>query len=245
VAGGLLALSGANSYSGLTTVSNGTLNVQSGGAVGLLTVQSNSQAVINGVAGDTSVSTGGILSGSGSVGALSLSSGSLLNPGNSPGTLTAASAVVSGGSVYNWQISAINGIPGKNWDLLNVTGLLDMSGVSSSNKWNLVVTGDSGFTGWTDTNSYSYVFAQAANVSGFSSVAGTDITDLFNISTSGIASVPNASFNSAGDFKVVVGSSGGFTTLNLMAVPEPSAGALLIFGLGGLLFTRVVRRAKV
>ena len=54
-----------------------------------------------------------------------------------------------------------------------------MSGLSHANKWNLVVTGDSGaLTGWTDTNSYSYVFAQAANVSGFSSVAGTDITDL-------------------------------------------------------------------
>ena len=244
VAGGLLALSGANSYSGLTTVSNGTLNVQSGGAVGLLTVQSNSQAVINGVAGDTSVSAGGALSGSGSVGALRLSSGSLLNPGNSPGTLTAASAAVSGGSIYNWQISAINGIPGTNWDLLNVTGLLDMSGVSSSNKWNLVVTGDSGFTGWTDTNSYSYVFAQAASVSGFSSLEGTDITSLFNISTSGISNVPNSSFNSAGDFKVIVGSSGGFTTLNLMAVPEPSVGALFMFGLGGLLLTRMFRRTE-
>ena len=244
VAGGLLALSGANSYSGSTTVSSGTLNVQSGGTVGILSVQNSSQAVINGTAGDTLVNSGGALSGSGSVGALSLSSGSLLNPGNSPGTLTAASAVVSGGSIYNWQISAIAGAPGTNWDLLSVTGLLDMSGLSSANKWNLVVTGDSGFTGWTDTNSYSYVFAQAANVSGFSSVAGTDITDLFNISTSGIASVPNASFNSTGDFKVVVGSSGGFTTLNLMAVPEPSAGALLMFGLGGLLFTRAMGRKK-
>jgi autotransporter-associated beta strand protein len=244
VAGGLLALSGANSYSGSTTVSSGTLNVQSGGTVGLLSVQNSSQAVINGTAGDTLVNSGGALSGSGSVGALSLSSGSLLNPGNSPGTLTAASAVVSGGSIYNWQISAIAGAPGTNWDLLSVTGLLDMSGLSDANKWNLVVTGDSGFTGWTDTNSYSYVFAQAANVSGFSSVEGTDITDLFNISTSGIASVPNASFNSTGDFKVVVGSSGGFTTLNLMAVPEPSAGALLMFGLGGLLFTRALGRKK-
>ena len=244
VAGGLLALSGANSYSGLTTVSNGTLNVQSGGAIGLLNVQNNSQAVINGVAGDTSVSAGGALSGSGSVGALRLSSGSLLNPGNSPGTLTAASAAVSGGSIYNWQISAINGAAGVNWDLLNVTGLLDMSGVSSSNKWNLVVTGDSGFTGWTDTNSYSYVFAQAASVSGFSSLEGTDITSLFNISTSGISNVPNSSFNSAGDFKVIVGSSGGFTTLNLMAVPEPSVGALFMFGLGGLLLTRMFRRTE-
>ncbi|NBU71456.1 MAG: PEP-CTERM sorting domain-containing protein [Bacteroidetes bacterium] len=41
-----------------------------------------------------------------------------------------------------------------------------------------------------------------------------------------------------------MGSSGGFTTLNLMAVPEPSVGALFMFGLGGLLLTRMFRRTE-
>jgi len=123
-----------------------------------------------------------------------------------------------------------------------VTGLLDMSGVTSANKWNLVVTGDSGFTGWTDTSSYSYLFAQATSVSGFSSTVGTDITSLFNITTSGITSSPNSSFNANGDFKVVVGSADGLTTLNLMAVPEPSTGAMLMFGLVGLVGVRALRR---
>ena len=113
-----------------------------------------------------------------------------------------------------------------------------MSGVTSANKWNLVVTGDSGFAGWTDTSSYSYVFAQAASVSGFDSTVGTDVTSLFNITTSGIASKPNASFNANGDFKVVVGSANGVTTLNLMAVPEPSSGGLLLLGLGVVAWLR-------
>jgi hypothetical protein len=103
----------------------------------------------------------------------------------------------------------------------------------------LVVTADSGFAGWTDTSSYSYVFAQAANVSG---LVGTDITNLFNITTSGIASLPNAPYNANGDFKVVVGSANGFTTLNLMAVPEPSTGLLVFSALGILALRRSFRR---
>jgi hypothetical protein len=157
--------------------------------------------------------------------------------------LTAASAIVLGGSTYNWEISALTGTAGTTWDLFSVTNLLDMSGVTSTNKWNLVVTGDSGFAGWTDTSSYSYIFAQAASVSGFNSAVGTDVTSLFNITTApGITSKPNSSFNVNGDFKVVVGSANGFTTLNLMAVPEPSTGSMMGLGLAGLVATRLLRR---
>jgi hypothetical protein len=178
------------------------------------------------------------------VGALTLNSGGLLNPGNSPGKLTASAAIVLGGATYNWQISALQGTAGADWDLFSVTGLLDMSGLTSSNPWNLVITADSGFTGWTDSSSYSYAFAEAGSVSGFSPTAGTDITSLFNITTSGITSLPNASYNPNGDFKVVVGSANGLTTLNLVAVavPEPSTGSLMMFGLGGLLLNRILRR---
>ena len=218
-----LTLGGANTYTGGTTVSGGSL-------------------VVNGSIGNVAVNTSGSLGGSGTVGALTLNSGGSLNPGNSPGTLTAASAIVLGGSTYNWQISTLTGTAGTNWDLFSVTGLLNMSDVTSANKWNLVVTGDSGFTGWTDTSSYGYVFAQAASVSGFSSVDGTDVTSLFNITTSGITSMPNSSFNPNGDFKVVVGSANGLTTLNLMAVPEPSTGAMLVIGLVGLVGMRALRR---
>jgi hypothetical protein len=205
---------------------------------------SSGTAIVNGSAGAVTVNTGGSLGGSGTVGALTLNSGGLLNPGNSPGTLTAASAIVLGGSTYNWQITSLAGTAGTNWDLLSVSGLLDMTGVTSSSKWNLVVTGDSGFTGWTGTSEYSYVFAQAASVSGFSSVVGTDVTSLFNITTAGIANLPNSSSIPAGEFKVTVGSVGGLTTLNLMAVPEPSAASLMGIGLGALMILRTFRRRQ-
>jgi autotransporter-associated beta strand protein len=241
---GTTTLAAANAYSGATTVNLGTLKVASGGSISSssTTVNTGGTFDVGGTAGSVQVNSGGLLKGSGLVGAFTLASGGTLTPGNSPGTLTAASAIVLGGSTYNWEISALTGTAGTTWDLFSVTNLLDMSGVTSANKWNLVVTGDSGFAGWTDTSSYSYVFAQAASVSGFSSVDGTDVTSLFNITTSGIASKPNASFNVNGDFKVVVGSANGVTTLNLMAVPEPSTGSMMGLGLAGLVATRLLRR---
>jgi hypothetical protein len=198
---------------------------------------------VNGTAGAVTVNNGGSLGGSGSVGALNLNSGGTLTPGNSPGTLTAASATILGGSTYNWQISALTGTAGTAWDLFSVTGLLDMTGVTDANKWNLVVTADGAFTGWTDTNEYSYVFAQAASVSGFSTTVGTDVTSLFNITSSGITSLPNSSYNANGDFKVLVGrGSNDVITLNLQAIPEPSTGSMLTLGIAGLVATRLLRR---
>ena len=246
-----LVLAGNNSFSGATTVNLGTLKVASGGSISSssTTVNNGGTFDVGGTAGNVQVNSGGLLKGSGSVGAFTLASGGSLTPGNSPGTLTAASAIVLGGSSYNWEISALTGTAGTNWDLFSVTGLLNMSDVTSANKWNLVVTGDSGFAGWTDTSSYSYVFAQAASVSGFSSTVGTDVTSLFNITTSGIASKPNASFNVNGDFKVFVGSGtdgngNQITTLNLMAVPEPSTGAMFVLGLVGLVGIRALKRRQ-
>jgi len=245
---GTTTLSGTNTYTGATTVSQGTLLVGTTGSIASSSAVVNGGLLnVNGAAGAITVNTGGNLGGSGTVGALTLNSGGLLNPGNSPGKLTASSAIVLGGATYNWQISALQGTAGTNWDLLSVTGLLDMSGVTSANKWNLVITADGSFTGWTDNRSYDYVFAQAANLSlasGFSTATGTDVTSLFNITTSGITSLPNASSSPNGDFKVVVGSVGGLTTLNLMAVPEPSAASLMGIGLASLIILRRFRRRE-
>jgi fibronectin-binding autotransporter adhesin len=243
---GSMTLSAVNGYTGATSLKQGSLLVASNASIASSSGTTVDGGIlnVNGTAGAVTVNTGGSLGGSGTVGALTLNSGGLLNPGNSPGTLTAASAIVLGGSTYNWQITSLAGTAGTNWDLLSVSGLLDMTGVTSSSKWNLVVTGDSGFTGWTGTSEYSYVFAQAASVSGFSSVVGTDVTSLFNITTAGIADLPNSSSTPTGEFKVTVGSVGGLTTLNLMAVPEPSAASLMGIGLGGLMILRTIRRRQ-
>ena len=215
-----LTLGGANTYTGGTTVSGGSL-------------------VVNGSIGDVAVNSSGSLGGSGTVGAVTLKSGSFLNPGNSPGLLTAASSSWAAGSTYNWEINqASGGTAGVNWDVFSVTGALDLSALSSTAKMNLVLQSLPAMDDFSASSEYSWVFAQAGSLLGAGLADGTNVTDLFNITATAFNSgvLPN------GGFKVEVGTTDGLRTLNLMAVPEPSTGAMLVFGLVGLVGVRALRR---
>jgi hypothetical protein len=197
--------------------------------------------VVNGTAG--AVTLNGSLSGAGTIGALVLNNGSALNPGNSPGTATAASAIFQGGSTYNWQIDNATGTAGVNWDLFSVNGVLDMSKLSSSSKMNLVLESLS-IANYSTSTSYSWVIAQAGSLFGTGFADGTNVTNLFDINSTAfnggsVANQPN------GGFKVVTSTLGVLRTLNLVAVPEPSTGSLLLFGFGGLALLRMVRRRSV
>jgi len=215
-----LTLGGANTYAGGTTVNQGAL-------------------VVNGSVGAVTVNTGGSLGGSGTVGAVTLTSGSFLNPGNSPGLLTAASSSWAAGATYNWEINqASGGTAGVNWDVFSVTGALDLSALSSNAKMNLVLQSLSSMDDFSPTTEYSWVFAQAGSLVGAGLADGTNVTDLFNIT----ATAFNGGVGPANGFRVEVGTLEGVRTLNLMAVPEPSTGAMLVFGLVGLVGMRVLRR---
>jgi hypothetical protein len=179
-----------------------------------------------------------LLGGSGTVGAVTLKSGSLLTPGNSPGTLTAASSSWAAGSTYEWQINDATGTAGTNWDLFSVVGALDLSALSSTAQMNLVLESLS-IANYSTTSPYTWVIAQAGSFIGTDLVDGTNVTSFFNIDA--------ADFNSGvgpnGGFKVEVGTdANNLRTLNLMAIPEPSTGSLMMFGLSGLVLTRLLRR---
>jgi hypothetical protein len=184
----------------------------------------------------TVVGSGSLLGGSGTVGALNLQRGATLTPGNSPGLLTAASAVWGAGATYEWQLGSLTGVAGTDWDLFRVTGTLDMSALSSGNRFNLTLLSDGSF----DLSSgYEWTFVQAANFAGLGSLTlGSDVTSFFNITTQGmdVGTEP-------ANLRVLVGATvNGLSSLDIRAVPEPSTGSLMVFGLGGLVLTRLLRR---
>jgi hypothetical protein len=197
---------------------------------------------VNGSAGSVVVNEFGSLGGAGTVGAVTLNSGSLLKPGNSPGNLTAASSVWNAGATYEWQITSLTGTAGTDWDLFTVTGGLDLFALSSSATFNLSLDSTGALAGFSDASEYTWTFAKAAGITGLSSTdAGTDISSLFNISATNF----NVGTGPANGFKVVVGeTSGGYTSLNLTTVPEPSASSLMGIGLGALMIVRTFRRRQ-
>src|SRR5262249_53568887 len=88
---GTLVLTNANSYTGLTTVSAGTLKVNNSTGFG--------------IAGNVTVNAG-TLGGSGTIaGLVTIGSGGHLAPGNSVGTLTVGSLTMSAGGLYDWEFN--------------------------------------------------------------------------------------------------------------------------------------------
>jgi hypothetical protein len=126
--------------------------------------------------------------------------------------------------------------------LFDVTNALDLSALSSTTQMNLVLQSLPAMDDFSTTAPYSWVIAQAGSLVGAGGVvgdaftAGANVTDLFNIN----ATAFNAGVGPANGWRVEVGSTG--TTLNLMAVPEPSTGSMLGLGFAGLVVTRLLRR---
>ncbi len=117
-----LILAGTNAYTGQTTVAAGHLIVNGDISASAL----------------TSVQSGGTLSGVGRVGDTMILSGGTLSPGNSPGTLNIAGDIDwLGGGNYNWQIADAAGTAGLSWDLISVSGALDLSALTSSSEFKI------------------------------------------------------------------------------------------------------------
>ena len=230
---GTLALSGDSTYSGATAVEEGTLVVD--GSVNNSTV---------------TVENGATLGGSGSVGGLHINLGGTISPGNSPGTLSVATnSVWNPGGNYNWQIYDATGTAGNlnGWDLINIAGSLDLTGLSVGNEFNINLWSLSGvapdvngnavnFTAPTD-NTWRYTWTILTAAGG---ITGFDATN-FNLNV--------AAVNGTGGFQNPLGrgtfyleQNGNDLNLHFGIVPEPGTWAAAALLAGGAAFVRWRKR---
>ena len=217
---GTMELTANNTYTGLTTVSGGTL-------------------IIN---GDHTAATGGInvtgtgtLAGSGSIGGTTtIGANGFLSPGNSPGTQTFDNLVWENGGTYLWEINAdsLNGGSGTQgadpgWDWISVTNDWDISGITTG--FNIDITSltganDAGLADGFDYSGKSYLDPfETFTILSFGTFDDTFDASLFSLNDS-------AFLNPKVGWSLEI--SGNDLVLNAVFVPEPSSTALL--GLGGL-----------
>jgi autotransporter-associated beta strand protein len=218
-AAGLLTFAGANSYSGLTTISAGTLALSGVGSIGtgglnLGTTGSPGVFDLSGLtAGSYSLPSSASLAG---VGTLSGSGKSLavlgsFLPGNSPGTVTLGSGLSldlsnSGSSVFEITDPAYTA---GTYDLVNGDGSVVFGGIL-----NLAFSGGS----YADGTDVLQLFANTGGRSGnFSAVNAT-----------GLAAGQSATFNP--------------TTGFISVVPEPSTYAITLAGLACVSYSLSRRR---
>ena len=261
IGAGRLVLTGTNTYSGATDISEGKLVVNGN-------IASSSKVTVE---------TGGTLGGSGTVGVLEIASGGTLAVGNSPGTLNAGNTTWAGGASLAWEVDDSTGNEtvsgttlfgrGSNWDFLNVTGTLNIT-ATSTNKFIIDVisllngtnTGDTadGFAPGTD---YSFAIATA---SGGIQIGGTGIggyasESAFNSALLALFDINTTAFmnNQNSDALWSISTASGGTTLLLSysgsqvggggfggggggatAIPEPSSASLVVLGLAAVLAKR-------
>ena len=109
---GTLTLTGANTYSGGTTISDGSLLVNNSSGSGTGT-------------GPVVVTGGGILGGTGSIdGLLTVQAGSTLAPGSSPGILATGDLNLATGATLDIEIEGTT--VGTEYDQVDVTGTVDL-----------------------------------------------------------------------------------------------------------------------
>jgi len=239
---GTVVFSGGNkTYASVTNVAAGTLQIASGTAVtasGNVTVSSGGTLLVQGsLSGSGSLlASGGTIGGSGTISRdLSLGSGGVLSPGTSGiGTLATGNETWGAGAALRLEINNTTGSAGLNWDALSITGNLGITATSGA-KFRLELDSLAGassglIAGFNANGNYTWQFLTSTNgITGFSASA-------FDIDTSHFLNPLN------GSFSVTMGADSKSLSVQYLAVPEPSAALLGMFG-GSLFLLRRRRGA--
>jgi T5SS/PEP-CTERM-associated repeat protein len=165
------------SLRGAVDVEGGTLNVgeyvSNSGTVHL-------DGTLNG-----DFSNGGLLTGEGTItGAVSIGGSSTVSPGNSPGTLGLGHTDWNGGGTLKFEINSALGTAGVNWDLLNITGGLDLNATADDfiiDLTSLLPDGSAGpLSDFDPSQTYSWTIAKTTSgITGYSQDKFTVYTNHF------------------------------------------------------------------
>ena len=217
---GLLRLTGANTFSGTTAVTQGTLTVDGS------------------LAGGVSVASGSLLKGSGTIGGASTVNGTLA-AGNSPGQMSFSSDLSLGsGSNLVWELFGNTSTDTAQFDRISVgRNLLAASGAG--------ITLDFGTTAAGSTVDWANSFWDSAQSWTFLTVAGstTGSSNLSLLNTGFLDAAGNSLSAARSGASFSLSQSGNNLVVNY--VPEPSTGSLLVMGLGSLALLRARRSARV
>jgi autotransporter-associated beta strand protein len=220
---GTVILTAANSYSGGTTVSGGTLLVNNTSGSGL-------------GSGSVVVQSGATLGGSGSFsGSLSVSSGATLAPGASIQSLGSGAVSLASGATYAYEMNN-DASAATAGDLLAVTGNLTI------NSGSILTLADLGGGAWADGEKLTLISYTGSWNGGLFNYLGSSLADDSTFNFGGISWLFNYNDTIAGA-NFLSEADGSFVTMTagITAVPEPSA---IIFGIVGSLSAAQLMRKR-
>jgi autotransporter-associated beta strand protein len=231
---GVMRMSGVNTYTGATAVNAGILQVAGDGSINTssgITVGAGGSLFYNSSVALTRAPTlngsGGSrarLGGGGTVNtAVILNSlDDVLSPGNSPGILTFGASQTWDSYTYEWEVNDWTGTTaGTDFDRIDVTGSLDLSGSSYVLDILSLTSGNvaGNVPNFSETNKSWTILTTTGGITGFSAGNWSLNTTGFTNSTTGSWSISKALNNN--DLQL---------NYTVIVVPEPST--LLLGGLG-------------